>query len=140
MAARKPKTPAPPAPPPVAAPPAADTDPVDALTAQYTDPATREVVTKELAKAVLTHGSWATVVFLVQELDRATKVYKAPKVSVRRYKKSGRTYRYQSSFTVSGEKQARQLMDVLGGWFGPGGAARRVLDELGPVAQEDADE
>ena len=140
MAARKPKTPAPAAPPPVAAPPAAGEDPVEALSAQWKDPATGELLTRQLAKAVLSHGAWATVMFLTQELDRQSHQYKAPRVSVRRYKKSGHTYRYQSSFNISSEKQARQLMDVLGEWFGKGGVGRRVLDEMGPDAAEEPDE
>lgn len=109
-------------------------DPIDALNANWEDPETKDLITKQLAKEVLSKGSWATVCFLVQDLDRQKKIYRAPKISVRRYKKSGGAYRYQSGFNISSEKQARELTTIIEKWFGKGGVGRKVVDEMGAAA------
>jgi hypothetical protein len=87
-----------------------------------------KLVRKEMKKEVLTKGAWATVMFLYQELDRKTEQWGPPKVSIVRFKKSGGVYRKQSSFNISSEKQARQIVEVIEKWYvdvGPqaGGAA-----------------
>lgn len=85
-----------------------------------------KLVRKEIKKEILTKGAWATVMFLYQELDRKTEQWGAPKVSIVRFKKSGGVYRKQSSFNISSEKQARQIVDVIEKWYkefaGQGGA------------------
>lgn len=115
-------------------------DPVDALTAAYADPHTQEPLTRELAKAVLSRGAWATVLFLVQEKDRTTQAFGPPKVSVRRYKKQGGSYRFQGAFNITGARQAQQMVDTLTGWFAPGGAGANALAELGPAAADSAED
>ena len=55
--------------------------------------------------------------FLYQELDRKTEQWGAAKVSIVRFKKSGGVYRKQSSFNISSEKQARQIVDVIEKWY-----------------------
>src|SRR4051812_15072388 len=75
------------------------------------------LVRKELDKVVLTRGSWATVMFLYQELDKATSKFRAPKMAIVRFKKFKGAYRKQSSFNVSSEKQARQITEVFEGWY-----------------------
>lgn len=115
-------------------------DPIDVLSATWEDPESKEILSKELAKAVLSKGAWATVMFLVQDLDRKTKLYRAPKISVRRYKKSGGSYRYQSGFNISSEKQATAMMGIIQEWFGDKGAGRAALDAMGDAVGEDADE
>jgi hypothetical protein len=75
------------------------------------------LVRKELDKVVLTKGSWATVMFLYQELDKASGQYRAPKIAIVRFKKWKGAYRKQSSFNVSSEKQARQITDVFEKWY-----------------------
>ena len=85
-----------------------------------------KLVRKEMKKEVLTKGAWATVMFLYQELDRKTEQWGPPKVSIVRFKKSGGVYRKQSSFNISSEKQARQIVEVIEKWYaevGPAGAA-----------------
>ena len=89
-----------------------------------------KLVRKEMKKEVLTKGAWATVMFLYQELDRKTEQWGPPKVSIVRFKKSGGVYRKQSSFNISSEKQARQIVEVIEKWYaevgpqaGAGGAA-----------------
>ncbi len=77
------------------------------------------LVTKQLDMAILSKGAWATVMFLYQDLDRKTGEYNDPKVRLERYRKSGGTYRSQSRFKISSEKQARAIIEHLQGWFPP---------------------
>ena len=88
-----------------------------------------KLVRKEMKKEVLTKGAWATVMFLYQELDRKTEQWGPPKVSIVRFKKSGGVYRKQSSFNISSEKQARQIVDVIEKWY----------TEVGPDTEGAAD-
>src|SRR5438094_9981513 len=76
-----------------------------------------KLVRKEMKKEILTKGAWATVMFLYQELDRKTEQWGSPKVSIVRFKKSGGVYRTQSSFNISSEKQARQIVAVIEKWY-----------------------
>jgi hypothetical protein len=94
-----------------------------------------KLVRKEMKKEVLTKGAWATVMFLYQELDRKTESWGPPKVSIVRFKKSGGVYRKQSSFNISSEKQARQIVEVIEKWYaevGPqAGAAAQAASDSG---------
>lgn len=83
------------------------------------------LVRREVRKEILTKGAWATVMFLFQELDRQSETWNEPKVAIVRFKKSGGAYRKQSSFNISSEKQARQIVDVIERWYG----AERFVDE-----------
>ncbi|MBI5494395.1 MAG: hypothetical protein HY904_05160 [Deltaproteobacteria bacterium] len=112
-------------------------DPIDELSANWEDAETKELLTRQLAKEVLSKGSWATIMFLVQDLDRKSKAYRAPKISVRRYKKSGGSYRYQSSFNISSEKQAREMMVIINKWFASDGPGRKAAEEVGEAAGND---
>ena len=89
-----------------------------------------KLVRKEIKKEILTKGAWATVMFLYQELDRKTEQWGPTKVSIVRFKKSGGVYRKQSSFNISSEKQARQIVDVIERWY----------KEVGPQPEAAADE
>jgi hypothetical protein len=75
------------------------------------------LVRKQVEKEVLTRGSWTTIMFLFQELDRKTEKFGPSKVSIRRYQKRNNNYREQSKFTISSAKQAKQIIDVLEKWF-----------------------
>ncbi len=88
---------------------------VDELTIHYEEDGV--VIVKEIDKAVLSKGAWATVVFRYQEWDRAKETYGPDKYTIRRYKKSGGDYRQQSKFTISSPDQARKLIDVLEAWM-----------------------
>ena len=88
---------------------------IDELSYNYEDEGV--LVRKELDKVVLTKGSWATIMFLYQELDKATSKFRAPKIAIVRFKKFRGAYRKQSSFNVSSEKQARQITDVFEKWY-----------------------
>lgn len=78
------------------------------------------LVRRELQREVLSKGAWSTIMFLFQELDRKTEEWRAPKVAIVRYKKWNGVYRKQSSFNVSSEKQARQMIATMEKWFAEG--------------------
>ena len=88
---------------------------LEELTYDYEDEGV--LVRKQLEKVVLTKGSWATLMFLYQELDKASGTFRAPKIAIVRFKKFKGAYRKQSSFNVSSEKQARQITDVFEQWY-----------------------
>jgi hypothetical protein len=88
---------------------------LDELTYDYEDEGV--LVRKQIERAILTKGSWATVMFLFQELDRAKGKFRPPKMAIVRFKKSKGSYRKQSSFNISNEKQARQITEVFEGWY-----------------------
>ena len=88
---------------------------LDELTYNYEEEG--KLVRKELERTVLTKGGWATLMFLFQELDRKSGKFRAPKMAIVRFKKSKGSYRKQSSFNISSEKQARQIVAVFEGWY-----------------------
>ena len=88
---------------------------LEELTYDYEDEGV--LVRKQVDRAVLTKGSWATVMFLFQELDRAKGKFRPPKMAIVRFKKAKGSYRKQSSFNISNEKQARQIASVFEQWY-----------------------
>ena len=104
---------------------------IDELSYDYEEDG--KLVRKELERQVLSKGSWATVMFLYQELDRKSETWRAPKVAIVRYKKWNGVYRKQSGFNISSEKQARQIVDAIEKWYanspGEGGGDEAADDE-----------
>jgi len=98
------------------------------------------LVRKELDKMVLTKGSWATIMFLYQELDKASGKFRAPKIAIVRFKKFRGAYRKQSSFNVSSEKQARQITEVFERWYAKMGEAIAAEDEPAQAESDESDE
>src|SRR5450432_682316 len=88
---------------------------LDELTYNYEEDG--KLVRKELERTVLTKGGWATLMFLFQELDRKSGKFRAPKMAIVRFKKSKGSYRKQSSFNISSERQARQIVGVFENWY-----------------------
>jgi len=88
---------------------------VDELTVSYSEGGIETV--KELDKAVLSKGGWATVLFRYQEWDRARGEYGPDKYSIRRYQKRGGEYRQQSKFNISSRAQAEALIGALQRWL-----------------------
>ncbi len=88
---------------------------IDEITYDYEDEGV--LVRKQLDKVVLTKGSWATMMFLYQELDKASGGFRAPKIAIVRFKKFKGVYRKQSSFNVSSEQQARQITEIFERWY-----------------------
>jgi hypothetical protein len=89
---------------------------VDELTVNYEENGV--LLVKELDKAVLSKGTWATLLFRYQEMTRGTGEYGPEKYGIRRYQKRNGEYRQQSKFTISSPAQARQLIELLQGWIG----------------------
>jgi hypothetical protein len=91
---------------------------IDEINYNYEDEG--KLVRKELNRAVLSKGAWATLMFLYSELDRQSESWREPKIAIVRFKKSGGVYRKQSSFNISSEKQARQIVEIIEQWYGKG--------------------
>ncbi|MDH5298106.1 MAG: hypothetical protein OEV91_03725 [Desulfobulbaceae bacterium] len=89
---------------------------IDDITINYEDEEGTQLI-KEIDKDILSRGSWCTIIFLYQELDRKTGEFGESKVSIRRYKKTGGVYRQQSKFNISGQKQGLQISETLSKWF-----------------------
>jgi hypothetical protein len=105
---------------------------LDELTYDYEDEGV--LVRKQLDKVVLTKGSWATLMFLYQELDKTAGTFRAPKIAIVRFKKFKGSYRKQSSFNVSSEKQARQITGVFESWY------PKMSEAAGPAEAAEADD
>ncbi len=92
---------------------------IDDLTVTFVEDGAVKV--QELAKAVLSSSSsWATIAFLFRESDGAGG-WRAPKVSVRRYRKRGKGFVVDKHLTLSTSKQALGLSQAIEAWFAPGG-------------------
>ena len=88
---------------------------VEELTINYEEDGT--LLVKELDKAVLSKGAWATVVFRYQQWEKAKNAYSPDRYSVRRYQKKDGEYRQQSKFNISSPDQAEKLVEILSGWL-----------------------
>jgi hypothetical protein len=93
---------------------------VDELTVRFEEDGVLKV--RELDKRVLSQGTWATVAFLSQELDLQTQQWRAPRVTVRRYRKRGQGYVVDKHITLTSPAQATALADTILSWFGDSGA------------------
>lgn len=88
---------------------------IDDLTIQFEDDGF--IVVKELDKAILSKGAWATVMYLYQEWDNKAEDYGAQKITLRRYQKQKGQYRQKSKFNISSKAQGERIHEVLTGWL-----------------------
>lgn len=88
---------------------------IDEITYDYEEEG--RLVRREIQREILSKGAWSTIMFLYEELDRKSEEWRPPKVAIVRYKKWNGQYRKQSSFNISSEKQARQIIAALENWF-----------------------
>jgi len=88
---------------------------VDELTVSYREGETE--IVRELDKAILSKGGWATVLFRYREWNRAKETYGPEKYSIRRYQKRGGEFRQQSKFNISSKAQAQALIGALQKWL-----------------------
>ncbi len=88
---------------------------IDELTVHYEEDG--RILRKEVAKEVLSKGSWTTIMFLYQDIDRKTGDYGPQKVSIRRYQKREGKYLQRSKFEISSVAQAQAIRQKLGHWF-----------------------
>lgn len=76
-----------------------------------------QIIVKELDKAILSKGAWATVLYRYKLWQPETADYGPDKYIIERYKKSGGEYRRQSKFKISSVDQARKIVDALQKWL-----------------------
>lgn len=89
---------------------------IDDITINWQDEAGKQI-TKELKKIVLTRGSWTTIMFLYQDLDRKTEGFGPKKIRIGRYQKRNGEFRQQSKFNISSGAQAQQIIEVVQQWL-----------------------
>ena len=90
---------------------------VDDLTVNYEEDGI--LVVKEVAKEILTKGSWATLLFRYQEYDRNSGTYGPDKFTIRRYQKRNGQYQAKAKFNISSTAQAQQIVETLSRWMQP---------------------
>ncbi|MCB9785592.1 MAG: hypothetical protein H6744_02750 [Deltaproteobacteria bacterium] len=88
---------------------------VDDLTVNYEEGGITTV--EELDKAILTRGTWTTILFKYREFDAKTQEMGKVKFTLRRYQKRSGSYRQQAKFNISSEDQARAIVETLAGWL-----------------------
>ena len=72
---------------------------------------------KELAKEVLSKGAWTTILFKYQDWNKASEEYGPDKYTIRRYRKMNGSYKPQSKFNISSDKQAKKIVEILSSWI-----------------------
>ena len=84
------------------------TDNVEDLTIEYVENGVTTV--KELDKAILTKGVWATLIYRYQDWNVAKQEYGADKYSIRRYQKRHGVYQQLAKFNISSKQQAEKIV------------------------------
>ncbi|MGM0681643.1 MAG: hypothetical protein ACQES8_05385 [Thermodesulfobacteriota bacterium] len=74
-------------------------------------------VVKELDKAVLSKGAWATIIFRYQQWDKRKEEYGEDKYTIRRYRKINGEYIPRTRFNISSSKQAAKIVEILSNWL-----------------------
>lgn len=88
---------------------------IDDLTVNYEEEGI--VVVKEIDKEILSKGSWTTILFRYQDLDRAKGEYGPDKFTIRRYQKRNGQYQTKSKFNISSAAQAEKIIETLSRWL-----------------------
>ncbi|MFA6111301.1 MAG: hypothetical protein WDA75_21295 [Candidatus Latescibacterota bacterium] len=88
---------------------------IDELTINYEEDG--KVLRRELAKEVLSKGSWTTIMYLYQDLDRKTGEFGPPRISIRRYQKREGSYLPRSKFEISSSAQAWAICRKIQEWL-----------------------
>ncbi len=88
---------------------------VNDITIQYEEDGI--VIVKEIDKAILSKGAWATVIFRYRQWDKRKKEYSPDSYAIRRYQKVHGEYVQKSKFTISSNKQAEKIVEALQGWL-----------------------
>ncbi len=105
---------------------------VDEISIRYEEDG-KELV-RELQKEILSRGSWATIMFLFQNFNRRLGTYDPPRVTIRRFQKSGGNYVLRSKFNVSGPDQAKKIIAALNRWY-----KNDTTSEASPAASPEAE-
>lgn len=75
------------------------------------------VTLKELNKIILTKGAWCTIIYKIQTWNRSKKSYNPVSYTIRRYQRYGCEFKQRSKFTISSNKQAKNIIDALTKWM-----------------------
>jgi hypothetical protein len=88
-------------------------------------------VVKEIDKAILSKGSWATIIYRYQQWEKAKNAYGPDRYSIRRYRKIDDEYRQQAKFNISSKDQATKIIGALEKWIkdAPEGTATEEQDQ-----------
>lgn len=87
---------------------------VEELTVDYEEDGI--LVVKELDKAVLSKGAWATVMFRYTQWDKKLEDYGPDKYIIKRFQKVSGEYRPKSKFNISSADQAKKIIEALQNW------------------------
>ncbi len=90
------------------------TEDVEDLTIEYIEDGITTV--KELDKAVLTTGTWATLIYRYQDWNSSKQAYGSEKYSIRRYQKRYGVYQQRAKFNISSKQQAEKIIAILQKW------------------------
>lgn len=88
---------------------------VEELTVNYEEDGI--VIVKELDKAVLSKGAWATLIYRYQQWEKDKNAYGPDRYVIRRYRKMNGEYKVQSKFSISSRDQAGKIVDILRNWL-----------------------
>ncbi len=102
---------------------------IEELTIEWSEEG--ELTTKELDKVVLTKGSWTTIMFLYQDLDRKKGEFGPQRARIVRYQKRDGRYIPRGKFNISSGAQARKIIQTLSQWFESGEGDGEGGDEGG---------
>lgn len=87
---------------------------VNDLTMQYEEDGV--VLVKEIDKAVLSKGAWATLIYRYQQWSKKDEDFGPDRYSIRRYQKVNGEFMPKSKFNISSKAQAEKIIDALQGW------------------------
>jgi hypothetical protein len=105
-----------------------DKDPTAGLTVRFEEGGVLQV--EELQRVVLsTSPAWATIAFLARERDPTTGEFRAPRVSLRRYKRRAGRFVVDKHFTLTTRAQGLALATALSTWFAEGGPGAGADDD-----------
>lgn len=90
-------------------------DNVDDLTIEYVEDGVTTI--KQLDKVVLTKGAWCTILYKLQNWNRAKQIYNPIAYSIRRYQKREGAYQQRSKFNISSTDQATKIIEALNKWI-----------------------
>jgi len=88
---------------------------IEELTVNYEEDGV--LVVKEIDKEILSKGSWTTILFRYQDLDRAKGEFGPDKFTIRRYQKRNGQYLTKSKFNISSVAQAEKIVETLSRWL-----------------------
>ena len=89
---------------------------IDEISIDWKDENGQSLV-KQVEKEVLTRGSWSTLMFMYQDLDKKTGEFGPRKIRVSRYQKRGGKFIPQSKFNISSAKQAKRIIEIIQTWL-----------------------